>query len=206
MRSNTTEGMSSWGVLAIGAAAGASALAWAAFRSVRRSRGAEQRTVREMNELAELEESVVEALRVDAVTGSCAIDVAAIGPGIIELSGVVPTEEAAQRAARLMHAVPGVRTVINRLEEGSVEERLAENRARRERGEPETLERHWTGLGVGTGRRRQSPSTDPDRPSDRVKERTRALEVREQDLAEAMSSQPAAPRSAAGEPGAHGVH
>lgn len=191
MRSNTADGMPSRAMIAIGAAAGVSALAWAAIRTMRRTRGTDARTVREMNELAELEESVVEALRVDAVTGSCAIDVAAVGPGIIELSGVVPTEEAAQRAARLMHAVPGVRTVINRLEEGSVEERLAENRARRERGEPETLERHWTGLGVGTGRRRQSPSTDPDRPSDRIRDRTRALEVKPEELADAMAARPA---------------
>lgn len=198
MRSNTPEGIPSRAMIAIGAAAGVSALAWAVIRTVRRARSTQPRTVREMNELAELEESVVEALRVDAVTGSCAIDVTAIGPGIVELSGVVPTEEAAQRAARLMHAVPGVRTVINRLEEGSVEERLAENRARRERGEPETLERHWTGLGVGTGRRRQSPSTDPDRPSDHVKELTRELEVRPEDVADALSPQPAGSE--------HGVH
>ncbi|CAN5673184.1 hypothetical protein BH23GEM10_BH23GEM10_11340 [soil metagenome] len=198
MRSNTPEGMGSRVLVAIGAAAGASALAWAAIRSVRRTRGAERRTVNEINELAELEESVVEALRVDAVTGSCAIDVAAVGPGIIELSGVVPTEEAAQRAARLMHAVPGVRTVINRLEEGSAEERLAQNRARRARGEPATLERHWTGLGVGTGRRRQSPSTDPDRPNDHIRDRTRALEVKPEEIAAAVSPQPAG--------GEHGVH
>lgn len=190
MRSNTSEGMPSRIVVAMGAAAGASALAWAAIRSIRRTRGAEQRTIDAMNELVELEESVVEALRVDAVTGSCAIDVAAVGPGIIELSGVVPTEEAAQRAARLMHAVPGVRTVINRLEEGSVEERLAQNRARRERGEPETLERHWTGVGVGIGRRRQSPSTDPDRPDDSIRNRSRALEVQPEDIAAAVSPQP----------------
>lgn len=198
MRSNTSEGMPSRIVVAMGAAAGVSALAWAAIRSIRRTRGAEQRTIGAINELVELEESVVEALRVDAVTGSCAIDVAAVGPGIIELSGVVPTEEAAQRAARLMHAVPGVRTVINRLEEGSVEERLAQNRARRERGEPETLERHWTGLGVGTGRRRQSPSTDPDRPNDRIRDQTRALDVQPEDIAAAVSSQPVR--------GEHGVH
>lgn len=194
MSRHMSDRMPPWGMLVVGAAASATAIAYAALRTARRSRDEGRR---EGREIAELEENVVQRLREDAITGSCAIDVAAIAPGIIELSGVVPNDEAAKRAARLMHSVPGVRTVINRLEEGSVEERLAENRARRLRGEPETRERHWTGVGVGTGRRRQSPTTDPDRPSDRTKEVSRALEVSDSDLADALPQ---------GADGGQGVH
>jgi hypothetical protein len=113
--------------LAFGAAASAGVATLAVLRR-RRDRREESRIE---NELDALEVDVVEALRRDAVTGGCAIDVAVVSPGIVELSGTVPTREAAQRAARLLHAVAGVRTVVNRIEEGIVEQHLAGNRARR---------------------------------------------------------------------------
>jgi hypothetical protein len=41
--------------------------------------------------------------------------------------------------------------VINRLDTGALEQQLAHNRSRRSRGEPETREQQWFGVGVGTG-------------------------------------------------------
>lgn len=175
----------SWAVAA-GAAASATALAYSVLR-VARSRRAPKR----LAGLEALEEEAVDALRRDPVTGACAIDVAALAPGIIELTGVVPTHDAGQRAARLLHALTGVRTVVNRLDEGSVEEQLAFSRVRRASGDAASRERHWYGVRVGMGRRRQSPETEPARPDDSVERRTRELEVSQAEITEAT-----APRAA----------
>ncbi|HEX6132346.1 MAG TPA: BON domain-containing protein [Longimicrobiales bacterium] len=170
-------------VLAAAAVAGATALSYAVLRIVRRRR----RRTPSTTVLDHLEDSAVAALRRDAVTGGCAIDVAAIAPGIVELTGIVPTQEIGQRAARLLHALPGVRTVVNRLETRALEQHLAENRDMRARGEPWTRERQWYGVRVGTGRRRQSIETDPGRNDDTVKRRTRELEVSATDIADATT-------------------
>jgi hypothetical protein len=167
-------------VLAIGAVAGATAVSLGVIRTLRRRRGRTPAT----SSLDFLEEAAVDALVRDPQTGACAIDVAALAPGIIELTGVVPTHELGQRAARLLHALPGVNTVINRLETGSLESRLAENRDNLARGEPYTRERQWYGMRVGTGRRRQSSDTEPLRDDDTVKRRTRELEVSAADIAD----------------------
>jgi hypothetical protein len=168
-----------WAISA-GVAAGASAgaAAFAMLRTVRRRRVVETLP----GELSGLEDAAVDALRRDSQVGACAIDVAAVAPGIIELTGSVPTHEVAQRAVRLLHRLQEVRTVISRLEAGSLEERLAQNRERLARGEPELLERRWYGVRVGTGQRRQSLATEPARPDDSVPRRTRELEVRQTDL------------------------
>jgi hypothetical protein len=179
MQLREREGLLPW-VIAVGA--GASAAAFTVLRLARRRR----ETVA-TNELDLLEESAVDALRRDRLTGSCAIDVAALGPGIIELSGIVPTLDIGQRAARLLHALDGVRTVVNRLETGSLEDRLADNRLRRAQGEPALRERQWYGIGVGTGRRRQAADTEPAREDDTIERRIRELEVRESDIADAVS-------------------
>jgi hypothetical protein len=179
MQQRHREGMLPWAV-AVGA--GASAAAFTILRYARRRRQAVATT-----ELDQLEESAVEALRRDRLTGSCAIDVAALGPGIIELSGVVPTLDIGQRAARLLHALEGVRTVVNRLETGTLEDKLADNRLRRAQGEPALRERQWYGMGVGTGRRRQSAETEPARDDDVVERRSRELEVHEADVADAIA-------------------
>ena len=171
------EGVPTW-VVAAGAVAGATAIAYAVLRVVRSRR---QPVVTGVDHL---EEAAVEALRRDPQTGSCAIDVAAIAPGMIELTGMVPTHEVAQRAARLLHALPGVRTVVNRLDTGALEQQLATNRVRRAGGEPALRERQWYGMRVGTGRRRQSSDTEANRPDDTVKRRTRELEIRAADIAE----------------------
>jgi hypothetical protein len=179
MQLREREGLLPW-VVAVGAGAGTAA--FAILRFTRRRRTAAARGA-----LDTLEESAVEVLRRDRLTGNCAIDVAALGPGIIELSGIVPTLEIGQRAARLLHALDGVRTVVNRLETGSLEDHLAENRLRRARGEPALRERQWYGMSVGTGRRRQSPNTESGRDDDIVEQRMRELDVHEADVADAVS-------------------
>jgi hypothetical protein len=162
--------------LAAGAAAGAGAVAFAVMSGVRAWRRArEPQDFGLPAELDALEDSAVEALRRDPETGVCAIDVAAVAPGMIELTGMVPTHEVGQRAARLLHSISGVRTVISRLEVGTTEERLASARARQAQGDPQFRERQWYGVRVGTGRRRQSLDTDPPRNDDSLQRRTREL-------------------------------
>jgi len=179
MQQREREGLLPWAV-AVGAGAGAAAFTILRYARRRRAAGA-------TDALDRLEEEAVDALRRDRLTGGCAIDVAALGPGIIELSGIVPTVEVGQRAARVLHAIDGVRTVVNRLETGSLEDRLAENRLRRAQGEPALRERQWYGMSVGTGRRRQAADTDPARDDDTVERTMRELEVREADVADAVS-------------------
>jgi hypothetical protein len=179
-----------WSITAVmaGTAAGAAgAMAFAVLRGVRSLR---RRQTLTLNELDALEDEAVDALRRDSVTGVCAIDVAAIGPNTIELTGLVPSRAAAQRAARLLHALHDVHTVISRLEIGSFEARLADNRERLARGEPSTQQRRWYGVRVGTGRRRQSLETDPPRPDDTVERLARDLEVDELEVQDATSAEP----------------
>lgn len=176
------DGVPVW-VIAAGAAAGVTAISFAVLRTLRRRR--ERPPL--VSGLDYLEDAAVDVLRRDPQTGACAIDVAATGPGMIELTGVVPTQEVSQRAARLLHSLPGVRTVVNRLDTGALEQQLATNRTRRARGEPATRERQWYGVRVGTGRRRQSLDTDPGRTDDTVKRRTRDLEVSAADITEGMN-------------------
>ncbi len=115
-------------------------------------------------ELGELEKAVIKALRSDSTLRSRPIDVAAVAPGIVELSGSVETEEEAHHAVDVVQGVAVVRTVLNRLNLGEVERKLRRHRA--VGGRPEGAGSRWYGMGVGMGRRRQSPSTDPDRRDD----------------------------------------
>jgi len=102
----------------MGAAAGLGFAAYGLFRMARQpDRGSQRRTALDV-----LEEAAVDALRADEITGNCAIDVTAIAPGILELTGSVPDHDTAERAARVLHAVAGVRTVVNRLDTESLHE------------------------------------------------------------------------------------
>lgn len=121
-----------------------------------------------------LETDVVDALCADEVAGSCAIDVAALGPGIIELTGEVPDEEASDRAAAVAGAVEGVHTVVNRLDVAMLERHLDETRRRHEAGDPALAAQGWEGVRSGMGTRRQGP-TDPARPDDSQEMREDAL-------------------------------
>lgn len=59
----------------------------------------------------QLEVAVVDALCADDVAGACPIDVAAVGPGVIELSGTVPDEAAGARSPDRRSRCASPRTV-----------------------------------------------------------------------------------------------
>lgn len=115
---------------------------------------------------AELERRVLEAFRNDPVLRDRAVDIGAIGEGIIELSGWVHTEEEAEHAVTIATGTPGVDTVVNRLEIGEEEEMYEENAERYENGDPAYRTKRWEGQRVGTGPRRQGTSAEPDRHAD----------------------------------------
>src|SRR5689334_17144208 len=107
----------------------------------------------------ELEERVLEAFRNDPILSERAVDIGAIGRGIIELTGWVHAEDESHHAVVVTRGVPGVETVVNRLTVREDEDRYDESARRYERGEAETSAR-WEGQGVGTGRPRQGTSAD----------------------------------------------
>lgn len=146
-----------WAVVA-GAAAGITALAYVTYQVIRRRRAP-------FPELKRLERSVVDALREDDVLKRRGIEVAAIAPGLIELSGRVSSEEEVHHAAEVVQTVPGVHTVLNRLDVAELETRLRRGRRKLLATEPSL---RWYGGGVGIGRRRQGRQTDPTRRDDHV--------------------------------------
>lgn len=113
-----------------------------------------------------LEASVLRAFRRDAVLSERAIDIGAIGEGIIELSGWVETREESDHAMAVTRKVPGIITVVSRLFIG------ADEQDESELGEDEIDESApipggvWEGQRVGTGRRRQGNSGEVDRHAD----------------------------------------
>ena len=72
----------------------------------------------------ELEERVLEAFRNDPVLSERAVDIGAIGEGIIELTGWVHGEDEITHAMTITRGVPGVDTVVNRLTVREDEEEL----------------------------------------------------------------------------------
>ena len=122
--------------------------------------------------------------RHSATIRSCrerAIDIGAIGTGIIELTGWVHAEDETHHAVTLTRGVPGVETVVNRLTVRDEEESNEERGRRYASGDAETSPR-WEGLGVGTGRPRQGNSNELDRHADPKP----VLESRWQDTQHAM--------------------
>jgi hypothetical protein len=120
----------------------------------------------EDDELTELEERVLEAFRNDPILSERAVDIGAVGEGTIELTGWVNEEAEADQAVTIARGVPGVDTVVNRLTVGDEEEMLDENARRVAEGDPALTEARWEGHGIGTGRRRQGTSGEPDRHAD----------------------------------------
>lgn len=112
-----------------------------------------------------LEERVLEAFRNDPILAERAIDIGAIGTGIIELTGWVHAEDETHHAMTVTRGVPGVETVVNRLTVREDEDRYEQQARRYEAGDEETSPR-WEGMGIGTGRPRQGTSDDPDRHAD----------------------------------------
>jgi hypothetical protein len=110
-----------------------------------------------------LEDGVIDALRQDELLRARGIDVAAVAPGIIELSGSVQNQEEAHHAVDVAQGVQGVRTVVNRLDLTEVEQRRRVRRVTQKQGAEGG---RWYGMGVGMGRRRQSPVTDPAQRDD----------------------------------------
>jgi hypothetical protein len=130
--------------------------------------------------LDRLEGAVLDAFLSDGVLGERAVDIGAISVGIIELSGSVFSEEEAHRAVSLANRIPGVRTVVNRLE---VSDRTPRGSLRRPLDEDDvdaTFSHHEGRVG-GMGRRRQSARTDPDRPDDSQYRREEALAAADRD-------------------------
>ena len=113
-----------------------------------------------------IETRVLEAFRNDPILSERAVDIGAIGDETIELSGWVNTEDEADHAVTVAGGVPGVATVVNRLSVGEEEEMLDENAKRVANGDPALTEARWEGQRVGTGRRRQGSSAEPDRHAD----------------------------------------
>ena len=148
-------GLTLW-LVAAGVAAGIAAVAY-----LRRRRGREESAL--SPDLRNLEDAVITALRADEVMKARAVDVAAIAPGIMELTGTVESADEAHHAVSIVQSVAGVRTVLNRLDLA-----LAGQRPRRRpvtTAEPGSGSR-WYGMSVGMGRRRQGRSTDPDQRDD----------------------------------------
>ena len=111
-----------------------------------------------------LEERVLEAFRNDPTLSERAIDIGAIGDGIIELTGWVHEPDEATHAVTITRGVPGVETVVNRLD---VRMAGAEEPIEIDQSPNAPLPGgRWEGQQVGTGRRRQGNSSEADRHAD----------------------------------------
>jgi BON domain-containing protein len=114
----------------------------------------------------ELEERVLDAFRNDPILAERALDIGGIGDATIELAGWVNSDEEAEHAVTIARGVPGVDTVVNRIAIGEEEERLEEHARHFADGDDAFTEARWEGRTVGTGRRRQGTSDEPDRHAD----------------------------------------
>lgn len=127
--------------------------------------------VRRRLDLRSLEKQVIQALLSDETARTQGIDIAAVGEGIVELSGTVDTQENARHVVGLVDRIPGVHAVLNRLEINAVESQLQRNRTKTAGSAT-----RWYGGSVGMGRQRQGTSSDPDRYDDRAEMLTRSLQ------------------------------
>ena len=141
-----------------------------------------RRMAREQADLTMLEDAVLDAFLADGVLSERGVDIGAISPGIVEISGSVWTEEEADRAVSLARRIPGVETVVNRLDIESEARRLEETRRRlREEGSGINSLQHGVARTGGMGTRRQGRDTDPDRPDDSQDQELEALEQADRD-------------------------
>jgi len=113
-----------------------------------------------------LEERVLEAFNNDPTLAERAIDIGAIGAGVIELAGWVENDDEAERAMTVAQGIPGVDTVVNRLMVDDEEKEIGDTLGRAKAGDPTLDERGWDGQRVGTGKRRQGKSSETDRHED----------------------------------------
>lgn len=160
-------------VALIGVSAGVTAVAaWAWWRRIRPSLPV-RRGRRPRGPAGQL----LGALQRDLELASRRIDVGEIADGVVELRGSVADRAEAERAIGIAQATSGVYTVVNRLRLSDEEGRRDSARRRWRGGAPDLHESRHYGMGVGMGRRRQSRSTDPSRPSDRQQMLERELDV-----------------------------
>ena len=113
-----------------------------------------------------IEERVLEAFNNDPILAERAIDIGAMGSGVIELAGWVDNDDEAEHAMTVARGVPGVDTVVNRLLIDEEEQQVQDNIRRFKDGDPALREARWEGQQVGTGRRRQGRSDEVDRHAD----------------------------------------
>ncbi|HLV27116.1 MAG TPA: BON domain-containing protein [Gemmatimonadales bacterium] len=119
----------------------------------------------EPTEEEELEERVLEAFRNDPILSERAVDIGAMGSGVIELTGWVHEPEESAHAVTISRGTPGVETVVNRLEVRSEAEQL--DSAGLDYDADDLHGGHWNGQQVGTGKRRQGRGkVQPDRHED----------------------------------------
>jgi hypothetical protein len=130
----------------------------------------------EETDLVNLEDSVLDAFLQNPTLSERGIDVGAISRGIIELGGSVWSDEEADLAVRIANGVPGVQTVVNRMEIETEARARDSTRRRFESGDPALAQSRWEGRRVGMGRMRQGRQTEPDRPDDSQKHEDKALE------------------------------
>jgi hypothetical protein len=138
------------------------------------SPGRLRRSARETDELVGLEDRVLDAFLADAVLSGEALDIGAVAPGIVELSGVASGREAVRLALAVAQRVDGVTTVLNRMEvEGGPGLHALDT-------EDEDAHRgngaEWSGMRSGMGSRRQGRETDPARSDDSHHQREVAIE------------------------------
>ena len=111
----------------------------------------------------ELEERVLEAFRNDPILSERAVDIGALGEGIIELTGWVHGQDEIDHAKTITRGTPGVDTVVNRLTIRDESEELEDDA---DDYDEAAAGGRWEGQQVGTGRRRQGTSQDADRHAD----------------------------------------
>jgi hypothetical protein len=151
-------------VLAAGVVLTGAAAAYAVSRLLR-SGPVERRL-----DMRSLEKRVLQALLNDMHARTESIDIAAVGPGILELAGAVESSEIARHIVAVVDGVAGVHTVLNRLEIRTTEAQLKRNRSKT--GGDAT---RWYGGSVGMGRRRQGIETDPTQRDDHAALKARSL-------------------------------
>jgi hypothetical protein len=160
--------------ISAGVATGLAAGAWL----WRRRGGVTQKPVQTWHEPRGSAQDVAESLQGDGKLSRRRIEVDAIAEGVVELSGSVRDREESDRAVGIAQRTTGVYTVVNRLRIEAEDSHRAANRRRWTEGAPDLRERQHYGIGVGMGRSRHSPETDPDRPSDKQKIVERELDVK----------------------------
>jgi hypothetical protein len=114
----------------------------------------------------ELEERVLEVFSNDPVLRERAVDIGAINPATIELTGHVYTETESEHAVTIARGVPGVTTVVNRLSVRADEQGEDAAAGRYAAGDPRSTEAQWENPIVGTGARRQGQRDDRSRHED----------------------------------------